>query len=333
MRKSESNVMVLGWISLFNDLGSEVLARLVPFFVTGVLGASMSAVGMIEGAADATATLLKPYFGGLSDRLKRRKPLVIAGYSLSTLARPFLALAASWQGVAVLRFLDRVGKGVRTAPRDALIADSGRAHGRNFGINRMMDTFGALIGVAAFAAWASSRGANQLDSRTWVAFVAVCSIPGFIATGLALFGIREVAAKTPASQKVSHAPIGSTFKRYLVVVAIFSLANSSDAFILLRAKELGYTLPGILGMIGLLNLVSSLTSVPAAALSDRLGRRTLIAMGWGIYALTYALFGSQLVATSRFAFAGGVAIYGLFFGFTESVERAWIADLAPAQAR
>ncbi|MGZ3687859.1 MAG: MFS transporter, partial [Bdellovibrionota bacterium] len=156
---------------------------------------------------------------------------------------------------------------------------------------------------------------------------------GFIATGLALFGIREVAAKTPASQKVSHAPIGSTFKRYLVVVAIFSLANSSDAFILLRAKELGYTLPGILGMIGLLNLVSSLTSVPAAALSDRLGRRTLIAMGWGIYALTYALFGSQLVATSRFAFAGGVAIYGLFFGFTESVERAWIADLAPAQAR
>jgi MFS family permease len=338
------NVLRLGFVSLLNDLGSELLVRLIPLYVSGVLGAPMSAVGAIEGVAESTATLLKPVFGAVSDRAGRRKAFVVAGYGFSALSRPFLALARSWPWVAVLRFTDRLGKGVRTAPRDALIADSsiGRRHGRSFGINRALDTVGALAGVALFGAWTWLRGERELTSATWVGLCVACSLPGLLATALAGWGVDEIAPPPAASEAASRTSLhpaarpggrlSGTLKRYLVVVGVFSLANSSDAFILLRARELGFTLPGILGVVALFNLVSAMTALPAAALSDRAGRRSLIAMGWVIYAVAYALFGAPF-SSNPVVFASVVAIYGLFYGFTDGVERAWVADLAPSEQR
>ena len=333
---SARNVMTLGWTSLLNDLGSEVIARLIPLYVSSVLGAPMSAVGFIEGLAESTATLLKPFFGSLSDRLKKRKEFVAFGYGLSALARPLLALTGSWQEIAFLRFCDRLGKGVRSAPRDALIADSSLAgaHGRNFGINRSMDTFGALLGVVGFGLWSYLHPAHSLDPALWKILCIVCGIPGLFALALVIWKVTDfgISAKpTPANPESVR--LSGTFKRYLLVVGLFALANSSDGFIIIRARELGYSLSGILGLVALLNVVAAFTSIPAAALSDRFGRRTLIAMGWTIYALSYALFGSFTEANAPAGFAVVISVYGLFFGFTESVERAWIADLAPVEAR
>jgi MFS family permease len=337
---ASKNILRLSFVSLLNDLGSEVLARLVPLFVTGVLGAPMSAVGMIEGLAESTATLLKPLFGSISDRLGKRKAFVTFGYALSAVSRPLLALARAWPHVAFLRFCDRLGKGVRTAPRDALIADStieGR-HGKSFGINRSLDTVGALLGVGAFAIWSWVQGEQELTRQTWIWLCIGCGIPGLLAAALAGWGVTDVAPQKsdigrPASETGKTGKLNPVLTRYLFVVALFSLANSSDAFILLRAKELGFALPAILGIIALFNLVSAMTSIPAAALSDRLGRRALIAVGWTIYAVTYGLMGSPLAAHGWLPFTVIVAVYGLFYGFTEGVERAWVADLVPSEMR
>jgi MFS family permease len=225
---------------------------------------------------------------------------------------------------------------VRTAPRDALIADSSieSKHGRSFGLNRSLDTVGALVGVSAFGLWSWAYGQNELTARTWVWLSLLCGIPGLLAVALTAWGVEEVArpAAAVSSSPAVKAPLNSTLKRYLIVVALFCLANSSDAFILLRAKEQGFGLPGILGMIALFNLVSAMTALPAAALSDRFGRRTLIAMGWTIYAFAYTLLGSP-AARDPLWLAAIIAVYGLFYGFTDGVERAWVADLAPSEAR
>jgi MFS family permease len=331
---SRKNILLLGWVSLLNDIGSEVLIRVIPLFVVGVLGAPMKAVGAIEGVAESTATLLKPLFGALSDRWGSRKPLVVAGYAFSALSRPFLAIAGSWPEVGFLRFTDRLGKGVRTAPRDALLADSSEgAAGYAFGLNRALDTLGALLGVGTFATWAWLHGERELTARTWVGLTLACSIPGILAVALTQLSVTEPKAETPAAKaRLAGPPLPGEFRRYLVVVGFFALANSSDAFILLKAQSDGFDLAETLGIVALLNVVSSMTSLPAAWLSDRVGRRALIAAGWVIYAGCYAGIGT--IAVGRpWVFAALVAVYGLFFGFTEGVEKAWIADLAPANAR
>lgn len=330
------NNLTLGWVAGLNDLGSEVLTRLIPFYLSGVLGAPMSAVGAVEGIAESAATLLKPIFGRLSDRWRRRKVFVLLGYALSSSARPLLIFAGTWPLVALLRFGDRLGKGIRSAPRDALIADSSLSsqRGKNFGINRALDTLGAVAGVLAFAVFSLRSHTTELTHSTWMGLVALCSVPGFIATALVYFRVSEPRTLTVAhAQTKENEKLPGDLKRYLICVGLFSFANSSDAFILLRAKDLNFSLAEILGMVALLNIVSSLTAVPAAMLSDRFGRKTLIAMGWSLYSGTYFLFGSTLIGSSRFLYAATIAVYGLFFGFTESVERAWIADLVPAASR
>ncbi|MGK5088675.1 MFS transporter [Bdellovibrionota bacterium FG-2] len=340
--ESEKNIIRLGLVSLFNDLGSETISRMIPFYLASVLGAPMSIIGLIEGLADATATLLKPLFGTLSDRVHLRKPFVVLGYGLSSLARPLLAFAGAWPLVAVLRFSERLGKGIRTAPRDALIADSSHAgaRGRHFGINRSLDTLGALLSVAGFGAWIWYRGDSALSAETWHVLALACGVPGVIALALVVGGVIEVGPRrgTAVAQKTASGLETSekftpTLKRYFMIVALFGLANSSDAFILLKAKELGYSLLETLGMIALLNLVSAMTAIPAAALSDRMGRRALIATGWVIYAVTYGLIGWGVLEGHPVWFASTLALYGLFYGFTEGVEKAWIADLAPVGAR
>ncbi|NJC87223.1 MAG: MFS transporter [Desulfuromonas sp.] len=328
MRGITGNVLVLGLVSLLTDVSSEMIYPLLPLFLTGVLGAGPAFLGVIEGVAESTAALLKLASGYLSDRLPRRKPLVVAGYGLSALARPLIALAASPGFVLGVRFCDRIGKGVRTSPRDALIADSvaPELRGRAYGFHRSMDHAGALVGpllAAGLLGWFS------LDLRTvfWCA-----AIPGLLAVLLLAAGIREQSRPVPLS---AH-PTGKTvlphgkLRAYLLILLLFTLGNSSDAFLLLRAGELGVAPARLPLLWSFFHLVKMSSVFPFGALSDRIGRRGVIVAGWTVYAAAYLGFA---VATSEWHIWLLFAVYGLFYGLTEGAEKALVADLAPAAER
>jgi len=330
LRGISRNVLVLGVVSLLTDVSSEMIYPLLPLFLTGVLGAGPAFLGAIEGIAESTAALLKLASGYVSDRLPLRKPLVVAGYGLSALARPLIALAASPVFVLGVRFCDRIGKGIRTSPRDALIADSvePELRGRAYGFHRSMDHAGALIGpllAAGLLAWFT------LDLRTvfWLA-----AIPGLLAVLFLVVGIREL-PRQPSSA-ASAGKTGVTFlprgqlRAYLLILLLFTLGNSSDAFLLLRASELGVA-PALLPLLwAFFHLVKMLSVFPFGALSDRIGRRGVIIAGWGIYAAAYLGFA---MATSELHIWLLFAGYGLFYGLTEGAEKALVADLAPAAER
>ena len=317
-------VWLLGLVSLFNDTTSELVYPLVPLFLASVLMAGPKALGLIEGIAEATASLLKLFSGVLMDRRGHAKGWVAAGYGLAALSRPLFYLASSWPMVLVLRFADRAGKGLRTSPRDALLAgavDESR-RGLAFGLHRAMDNAGAVIGPL-LAAWLLARGVPIKDVFLW------SIVPGIITVALAL-AIKEPpvvpAVRRPVfSWKMEGFP--PTFKRYLLVLALFTLGNSSNMFLLLRAKELGlpdYQVPLLWALV---SGVAMVFSTPLSALSDRLGRVRLILAGWGVYGLFYFLLGINgfhvQLLWPLFAF------YGLFLAATEGAEKALVADLAP----
>jgi MFS family permease len=342
-------VKALAAVSLFTDASSEMIYPLLPAFLTMTLGASAAWVGIIEGAADATASVLKLASGGWSVRVRRRKPLIVAGYALASALRPLVAVAgAAWQVLAI-RVGDRVGKGIRGAPRDAMIADAVPAgeRGRAFGVQRAADHAGAFIGpLVAFVLlqWVG------LTVRT---VFLLAAIPGAIAVLVAVFGVKEDDAQravdggrptvdgegkaeavgrstTTDERSTINAPLGRPFWRYLAVLVLFTLGNSTDAFLLLRASQLGVTAALLPILWAALHVVKSATSIPAGAWSDRIGRRTMIAAGWLWYALVYLGFG--MASATWHAWALFLA-YGLFFGLTEGVERALVADLVPASRR
>ncbi len=315
------NVVVLGVVSLCNDASSEMIYPLLPLFLTTTLGATTQMLGLIEGIAESTAALLKLYSGWLSDRFGKRKSLTVAGYTLSAVTRPLIALAtAGWQ-VLGIRFLDRVGKGLRTAPRDALIADSTppEARGVAFGFHRAMDHAGAVIGpLLAMAVLALSANNYRL-----VFFLAV--IPALLGVAVLLAGAREI-------QPVQHARrpsfrltlFDNNFRRYLFVILLFTLGNSSDAFLLLRASQMGVATAFIPLLWVFLHVVKMLFSTPCGGLSDRIGRKRVIITGWVLYALVYAGFAYCNAAWHIWAL---FAVYGLFFALTEGAEKALVADL------
>lgn len=328
MRGITGNVLVLGLVSLLTDVSSEMIYPLLPLFLTGVLGAGPAFLGAIEGVAESTAALLKLVSGQISDRVPRRKPLVVAGYGLSALARPLIALATSPVFVLGVRFCDRIGKGIRTSPRDALIADSvePELRGRAYGFHRSMDHAGALVGpllAAGLLGWFS------LDLRTVFWWAAV---PGVIAVVLLAVGIREQprTAPTPAHSASKAILPHGRLRAYLLILLLFTLGNSSDAFLLLRAGELGVA-PAMLPLLwAFFHLVKMLSVFPFGALSDRIGRRGVIVAGWAVYAAAYLGFA---VATSAWQIWALFAVYGLFYGLTEGAEKALVADLAPAAER
>jgi len=341
LRTIPRNVWVVTATSFLTDVSTEMIVNLIPLFLAEVLGVRTGIIGLIEGVAETTATLTKIPSGWLSDRLGRRKWLTVAGYSLSTLAKPFLYFATSWVWVLGVRFADRLGKGVRTAPRDALIADSVQADQRGiaFGLHRAGDTAGAACGLMAalIIVWAIQDNPLTLDRSTFQTVVLVSIIPATLAVLLLAVGAREArpvdrSDKTtqPPTRRLSLADLDIRFKGFLLIVVLFTLGNSSDAFLILRARERGVSVLGVLAIMVAFNLVYALVSGPAGALSDRLGRRRLILGGWLAYGAIY--LGFALAETMGHVVALFIS-YGVYYGLTEGVARALVADLVPARQR
>ena len=336
-RRLPRNVFAISLVSLLNDASSEIIYPFLPLFLAATLGASPAIIGVIEGAAESVSSLLKLFAGYWSDRLGRRKGMVVFGYALSSLMRPLLALSTSWPQVLGVRLADRVGKGVRSAPRDAMIADASLASERGiaFGFHRAMDHAGAvigpLLGLALLVVVADDRNAPTLgDYRT---LFLLASIPALAAVLVAAFFVREKRREFRTSPiekpRLSLRGFDGNFKRFLAILALFTLSNSSDAFLLLRAREAGVSIATIPLLWAALHASKVLSSLIGGDLSDRVGRRTLIASGWFLYAAVYG--GFAFVSSVGEAW-GLFLLYGVYFGLVEGAEKALVADLVrPAQ--
>ncbi len=328
LRRVPRTVIMLGIVSLLTDLSSEMIYPLLPLFLTAVLAAGPEAVGVIEGIAEATAALLKLVSGAWSDRLRRRKPLVVGGYSLASVARPLIGLAGSWPVVLGLRFADRVGKGLRTSPRDALIADATPPdlRGAAYGLHRAMDHAGAVLGPLVAAALLSLGG---LEIRH---VFLLAAIPGAVVVIVLLAAVHE---KRPVPSP-THQPPGDVratareLRPLLAAVAVFTLGNSTDAFLLLRLADIGIPAAWVAVLWSALHVVKLAVNTLAGRFSDRVGRRPLMLAGWGVYAGVYAAFA---LARGPAIFIAAFLVYGVYFGLTEPAEKAWIADLVPESSR
>jgi MFS family permease len=313
-----------------------MIINLIPLFLANVLGVRTGVIGLIEGIAETTASLLKVFSGWLSDRLGERKWLTVAGYALSTLAKPFLYVANTWAGVLGVRFADRVGKGIRTAPRDALIADSidERRRGLAFGLHRAGDTAGALVGlvIVLVVVWVAQGGGLALTRATFQSAVLISIFPAVLAVLVLALGAQDVSVigERRRPPNLSLRSFDARFKSFLIIVVVFTLGNFSDAFLILRAQERGLSVLGVMGMLVTFNLVYTLISGPAGALSDRVGRRLLIAGGWLAYGLIYLGFALTGAAWQVWAL---FVLYGVYYGTTEGTARAMVADLVSPEQR
>lgn len=349
------NIVVLGLVSFFTDISSEMVYPLIPLFLTGTLGATPAVVGVIEGIAESLASLLKVFAGYASDKSGRRKPLAIFGYGSSAVGKLFLLAATSWWWVLAARVVDRFGKGIRTAPRDAIIADSSAegTRGRAYGLHRALDTAGAALGVIlAYFFMTTYRGDFQ-------PVFAAALVPA--AVGVALLGLvrererdrraegeRTTAGRAEDSNGNGNGAddggsqgklrklwngwnsLNSRLKAFLIVTFFFTLGNSSNQFLLLRAQDVGMSATDVILLYLVYNLVYSLVSYPIGRLSDRVGRRSILVAGYSFYGLVYlgfALIHSTDALWSLFA------VYGLYIGFTEGVEKALVADIAPSHQK
>jgi MFS family permease len=330
-------VFAIGLVSLLNDASSEIIYPLLPVFLVTSLGASAKAIGTIEGLAESISSLLKLFAGYLSDRLGKRKALVVAGYSLASIARPLLAFAQTWTQVLAIRLTDRVGKGIRTAPRDAMIADTVRTEQRGiaFGFHRAMDHGGAVIGPLIGYLLVVLFVANSREPTTgeFSRIFLVASIPALIAVVVAAVFMRESPVKPAHGTevvKLSLRGFDSNFKRFLFVLALFTLSNSSDSFLILRAVDSGVSVAMVPLLWAAHHVMKVLSSLFGGDLSDRLGRKRLIVSGWILYAAVYAGFA---FATQEVSLWILFLIYGIYFGLAEGAEKALVADLVRPEQR
>ncbi len=332
------NVRVLSWVSLLQDAASEMLYPIMPLFLTTVIGAPVAAVGLIEGLAEGTASLTKIVSGRLADR-RARKPMIALGYGISSLAKLLIGLATTWPVVLVIRFGDRVGKGLRTSPRDAMLADATTSdnRGRAFGFHRSMDTAGAVIGPVLGLVLYELLD-HQLRPLFFFAF-----IPAALSVLLVGF-VRESHRPVPngelsdpeisdaesSGSEISLERLPRTYWRTMVFLGLFSLVNFSDALILLRASELGLGFVGVIGAYCLYNLVYATLAFPAGVISDRLPRRLVFAAGLVVFAIAYTSLG--LVRSPGWVWVI-LPLYGIYTALTDGIARAWVADLLPADRR
>ncbi len=331
-------VIALGAVSLLTDAASDMIWPLLPIFLVEHLHRSVAFVGLIEGIADGTAALGKYVAGRYADRVHRRKPLVLIGYGLSSVVRPLLALAMSpWQALAI-RFTDRVGKGVRGAPRDALLAADVPPERRSlaFGFHRAMDNLGAVIGplVATLVLFLRPNDLRFL--------FALSVIPGALSILAILALVRDVkppaggpgvappdgAPVTQTRGGAADTPLGPQFRAYLAVIALFTLANASDFFLVARARDAGVPVRYVPLLWGTLSLLRAVTTVPGGWIADRWGRRRSLALGWLLYAIAYALFG---IAHGPWLVVAGLLVYGTYYGLTEGAQNALVAAFVPPE--
>jgi MFS family permease len=319
------NVFFAGVVSFFMDVSSEMIYPLIPLFLSNILGINKSVIGLIEGIAESTASLLKVFSGWFSDRIGNRKWLMAAGYGISTLSRPIVALATGWHHVMVSRFMDRFGKGVRTAPRDAIIAESTeKTHlGRAFGFHRSMDTLGAVVGPA-LAFLLLGIFSNNYRSVFWLSM-----IPGLIAVLLIIFFITEkkkvyIAHSERPKLTIKH--FDWKFKFFVLIATLFAIGNSSDVFLILRAQQIGIPIVMIPIVYLLFNLVYSLSAIPAGIAADRFGRKRVILVGFVLFAILYYGFAAAKDTTAIWVL---FAFYGLFMGLTEGIQKAFLATIIP----
>jgi len=319
------NVFAAGLVSFFMDVSSEMVYPLVPLFLANVLGVNKSVIGLIEGIAESTASLLKVFSGWFSDRIGRRKGLMGVGYAVSVLSRPLIALAVAWQHILASRFIDRFGKGIRTAPRDAIIAESSDpgVMGRAFGFHRAMDTLGAVIGPA-LAFFLLSAFAGDFRKVFWVSM-----IPGIIAVALIVFLIKEKKKALPERHerpKLTLAHFDWRFKFFVVITTLFAIGNSSDVFLILRSQQLGITTAMIPVVYMTFNLVYALSAIPAGIAADRFGKKRVVLVGFILFALIYYGFAVAGSATAAWVLFG---LYGVFMGLTEGVQKAFLTTIIP----
>jgi len=336
-RNLPRNVWATTITSFLTDVSSEMVFHLLPLFLANVLGVRTGIIGLIEGIAETTASLLKVFSGWLSDRLGARKWLTVAGYALSTVSKPFLYFATTWGWVLGVRFSDRVGKGIRTAPRDALIADSIDEHHRGmaFGLHRAGDTAGAALGllIALAVVWMAQGWDLSLKRATFQTVVLLSILPAALAVLVLAVGARDVPipeGKHRPPPRLSLKGFNTPFKRFLLVIVLFTLGNSSDAFIILRAQERGLSVLGVMAMVFTFNLIYASVSGPAGRLSDRVGRRRLIVGGWLAYALIYL---GLALARSAWQVWALFALYGIYYGMAEGTGKAMVADLVSPEQR
>lgn len=342
-RQLPRNVFAMSFVSLLNDISSEIIYPLLPAFLLLTLNASAGVVGIIEGTAESISSLLKLFAGYFSDKRGKRKGFVVFGYSLSSLVRPLLAFAGSWYQVFALRLIDRVGKGIRSAPRDAMIADAVtvKERGLAFGLHRAMDhtgaTLGPLIGYLLVLFLAADR--TSLTSQDYSSIFLLASVPALAAVIVVSFFVRESYTQgRPANHDEVVAPpprlslrgFDSNFKYFLVIIALFTLSNSSDAFLLLRAQSVGISVEQLPLLWALLHVSKVVSSLFGGHLSDILGRRRLIVSGWILYAAVYAGFAFVSSAVSVWIL---FLVYGLYFGLVEGAEKALVADLVRPEQR
>lgn len=327
-KRLDPGVVTLGWVSFLSDVASDMIYPLLPDFLTRTLGAGPAALGLIEGVAESAASLTKVASGRWSDRIRHRKRFVVFGYLLAALVRPLVGLAQAWGQVLAIRFVDRVGKGVRTPPRDALLADltPPESRGRAFGLQRAMDNAGAFVGplLAALLLKYVFR-----EERT-VFLLAL--VPGLAAVALLLWRVPDRPRPVPAPATADDPPEKLPRELWIAIgiFALFALANSTDAFLLLRARQAGVPLWQMPLLWAFFQGVKAAAGTPGGALSDRIGRAPTLALGWAVYGLSYVGFAFAARAPQIWPL---FAFYGLFFALTEGTERAMVADLVSERLR
>ena len=331
MNKLPKGILVLGLVSFFTDISSEMIYPLLPLFLSSVLGAGALALGLIEGIAESTASFFKVLSGYSTDRTERRKPFIIAGYGISGLVRPLIAFAAGWPFVLVMRFLDRMGKGIRTAPRDALVADITQQGQRGvaFGLHRAMDHAGAVAGPLAAAAL---LGFAALSIRH---VFLLAAIPSVLVMAIILFFVKESAPKSakalaPLNIYSQWKDLGRSFKYFLAAMFLFTLGNSTDAFLILRLSNAGISASHIAILWSAHNVIKMISTYTGGRLADGFGSRKLIISGWIFYALIYAAF--AFIRTPNVLIAIFL-LYGVYFGLSEPAEKSLVADTVAPNLR
>ncbi len=329
------NVWAVSLTSFFMDISSEMIINILPLFLSNVLGMRTVVIGAIEGIAEATSSVLKIFSGWFSDRLKSRKGLAVLGYTLSAVAKPFFYFANSAGMITGIRVADRIGKGIRTAPRDALVADSVETKNRGvaFGFQRAADTAGAMVGliIALGVVWFTQQYVEKITRSTFQLIVLISIIPAFLAVLSLVLGTKETRVEGQRQMpKFAFKALGKNFMIFMMIVAIFDLGNSSDAFLVLRAQERGISVAGILMMLVVFNLVYTVTSLPAGSLSDRVGRKKVILGGWLVYALIY--MGFALAKSAAVVWLLYIC-YGFYYGLSYGTTKALVADLVSEELR